>query len=87
MSVDPSTVVTVDVVEPGKAIVILPNGQARIGRQDGRYYVDTTEWDGHEEDREPWPFRYGLSSYREAATWIARALGHEGPLYVRIDFE
>ncbi|MCY0941924.1 hypothetical protein [Streptomyces antarcticus] len=69
------------------AIVILPNGQARIGRQDGRYYVDTTEWDGHENDREPWPCKYELKSYADAATWLARELGHDGALDVRVDFE
>lgn len=76
------TVVYVDVVERGKAIVVLPNGQARIGREDGRYFVDATEWDGHEEVF-PLPCEYGLSSYESAATWIARALGHAGKLDIQ----
>lgn len=83
MSANPPTVVCVDVVEPGKAIVILPNGQARIGRQDGRYYVDTTEWDGHECDPGSWPYRDEFPSYERAATWFARALGHTGALDIQ----
>lgn len=86
MNAQSAAVVYVDVVEPGRAIVILPNGQARIGREDGRYFVDTTEWDGHEEVW-PLPCKYGLPSYREAAKWIARALGNEGALDLRVDFE
>jgi hypothetical protein len=80
-------VVLVDVVERGRALVMLPNGQAFIGRMDGRYYADVSEWDGHENHRHPYPYREGLTSYRAAATWLARQLGHRGKLEIRIEKE
>lgn len=78
-----STTIHVDVFERGKALVTLPNGGARIGREDGAYWVDCTEWDGS--DVFPLPYRDGFDSYKAAATWIARTMGHTGPLDIRVE--
>jgi len=77
------TPVYVDVVERGKALVTLPNGGARIGREDGRYWVDVSEWVGHEE----LPYKAGLASYKAAAKWVARRMGHAGELAIEIKHE
>jgi hypothetical protein len=77
------TRVYVDVVERGKALVTLPNGGARIGREGGRYWVDVSEWDEHEE----LPYKSGLASCKAAAKWVARAMGHTGELAIEIKHE
>lgn len=72
--------VYVDITEPGRARVTLPNGYAYIAREGSRYSATVDEWDGHETDPEPFPSRIGLRTYKAAATWIARAMGITGAL-------
>ncbi|MFE9442477.1 hypothetical protein ACFYO2_26525 [Streptomyces sp. NPDC006602] len=75
----------VDEFEPGKALVTLPNGGARIGRQGSTFWVDCTEWD--ESDVSPLPRKGGFPSQVEAATWMAREMGHKGLLDIREEKE
>lgn len=79
------TVIRVDRFERGKALVTLPNGGARIGREKGAYWIDCTEWDGS--NVFPLPYKNGFASYKAAATWMARTMGHTGPLEIREEKE
>ena len=79
------TTIYVDRFERGKALVTLPNGGARIGREEDGYWIDCTEWDGG--NVYPLPRRGGFHSYEAAAKWIARTMGHTGPLDIRIEKE
>ncbi|WAB08855.1 hypothetical protein SEA_SUCCESS_76 [Streptomyces phage Success] len=79
------TVIHVDRFERGKALVTLPNGGARIGREDGAYWIDCTEWEGS--NVHPLPYKSGFASYKAAAKWMARTMGHTGPLDIQEDKE
>ncbi|MGI5196918.1 hypothetical protein ACQEVY_25325 [Streptomyces sp. CA-288835] len=70
----------VDEFEPGKALVTLPNGGARIGQQGSTFWIDCTEWD--ESEAHPLPHKGGFASQKDAATWMARAMGHKGLLNI-----
>ncbi|MGW1673307.1 hypothetical protein [Streptomyces sp. NPDC002324] len=75
----------VDEFEPGKALVTLPNGGARIGKQGSTFWIDCTEWD--EAETLPLPVRGGFASQKDAATWLAREMGHKGLLDIREEKE
>ncbi|MFD7605134.1 hypothetical protein ACFWAN_32425 [Streptomyces mirabilis] len=70
----------VDEFEPGKALVTLPNGGARIGRQGATYWIDCTEWD--ESETLPLPQKGGFALQKDAAIWMAREMGHKGLLKI-----
>ncbi|MFI2616620.1 hypothetical protein [Streptomyces sp. NPDC018584] len=76
-------VVRVDITEPGKAIVTLPAGGARIGSENGKYWADIYE----DSDVEEAAGQYGdgFASYRAAGQWVARRHGYDGPLDIRVE--
>ncbi|MEU6704705.1 hypothetical protein [Streptomyces wuyuanensis] len=72
-----------DITEPGRARLTVDNGNAFIAREDGRYYAEIAE--DADVPEAAGQSRSGLSSYRAAATWVARQLGHKGKLDIRVE--
>lgn len=78
------TVIRVDIVECGRARVLLPNGYAYVARERPYYSATVDEWDDGPEEGSL-PHREGFTSYKAAAVWLARTLGHSGKLDIRTE--
>ncbi|KUL44785.1 hypothetical protein ADL22_12645 [Streptomyces sp. NRRL F-4489] len=78
---DKPVVVSVDIVEPGVALVTLPNGGARLGRSDGKYWADIYE--DSDVEAAAGQYKEGFATYDAAARWVARTHGYDGPLDIQ----
>ncbi len=78
-----AVVVRVDIVEPGKALVTVPTGGARIGREDGKYWADIYEDSDVKEAAGQ--YKEGFASYKAAGRWVARQHGYDGPLDIQVE--
>lgn len=76
-------VVRVDIVERGRAVVTLPAGGARIGRENGKYWADIYE--DSDVEAAAGQYKEGFASYRAAGQWVARQHGYDGPLDIRVE--